>query len=99
MNDVFVCQLGDVDLVRACAPEQPSEVRVEQEWMRLSDGLALPVRRIRPPYVDLGTGSYTVITTEADLRRDWVCIDPPRPVTALPEPEFPLAAQPGEEQA
>ncbi len=79
----FACSLTDADLVKACAPEQPGEVKVGQEWMRCSDGNVLPVKRVRDEYIDLGVTGLTVVLPVRALRDEWVCIDPPREVTDI----------------
>lgn len=80
----FYCHFEDDDpLVRACAPEQPEMVAVGQEWMEITTGNVLPVKRVHDGYVDLGHESYTVVLTPHQLRANWVCIDlPPLPSVA-----------------
>lgn len=79
----FACQLNDADLVKACAPEQPEQVQVAQHWMNCATGDSYPVRHIERGSIYLGSASYTIFLTEDLLRRDYVCTDPPRPVSEL----------------
>lgn len=82
-QNVFACDLTDADLVRGCAPEQPGEVKVGQRWMCCDTGVIYPVKRVRGADVDLGSDSYTILTEERFLRRDYVCVDPPENVTPI----------------
>lgn len=79
----FACTLTDADLVRACGPEQPEKVKVGQRWMNCETGETYPVKRVRGVDVDLGSESFTILTEERFLRRDYVCVDAPENVTRL----------------
>ncbi len=83
-DQVFACDFSDDPdpLARACAPEQPKTVEVGQMWMRLSDGAELPIKRLekcrsRGHLVSLGGASLTVMVHEPELRKAWICTDPP----------------------
>ena len=77
------CKLTDADMVRGCAPPQPDEIAVGQEWMDAETGTVLPVKAIRGEYIDLGGLSYTRIVTAEQLRAGYVCVDPTDNVVRL----------------
>jgi hypothetical protein len=86
----FACSLTDADLVRGCAPEQPEVVAVGQTWMNVETGDSYPVASVRGDVIQegdllvrLGSASYAILLSERDLRKRYVCTDPPRPVTEL----------------
>lgn len=83
-QDVFACALTDADVVRGCAPKQPDEVQVGQNWMCCSDGTVLPVKIAHadgPVY--LGGETFALGVWPDDLRAEWVCIDAPDNVVAI----------------
>lgn len=83
-DEIYACVLTDADLVRGCSPEQPGEVKPGQNWMNAATGDAYPVASVRDGVIQkddrlvtLGTGSYVVMLSESDLRKRYVCTDPP----------------------
>lgn len=83
---MFACNITDRDYLAAFAPEQPADVKVGQRWMCVETGAVYLVKRVSGVGVDLGTDTFTVLTEERFLRRDYVCIDPPENVTELRAP-------------
>lgn len=85
----FACKITDRDYLAAFAPEQPDEIVVGQNWMRASDGVELPIKRVRETFVDLGSDSYTVVLSADALREEWVCTDlsPLPPVASIQDGE------------
>lgn len=86
-DTVFACDFSDDPdpLARACAPEQPETVEVGQQWMCVETGQTYPVKDVNGGGVDvdLGSDSYTILTEERFLRRDYVCVDAPDNVTKI----------------
>ena len=89
-NGIFACQLTDADLVRACGPEQPETVEVGQRWMNMETGQSYPVKSVNYDVIQkedvlviLGSDRYAIGMTARDLRRNYVCTDPPDNVTEI----------------
>lgn len=83
-ESLFACRLDDADLVRACGPEQPEEVKIGQRWMSVETGQSYPVRSVRDDVIQrgdrlvmLGSETYAIGMTESDLRARYVCTDAP----------------------
>jgi hypothetical protein len=85
----WACQPDEYAMERAVAPDQPEAVTVGSEWMHLPTGSVLPVVAIEDGRIQLGgapderdeppfrINSYIVLLREPQLRREWVCVDPP----------------------
>lgn len=82
------CVIDEYAMERACAPEQPQVVVVGSEWMRLETGTIRQITSVEDGCFCFGGSSHVIYLRESQLRREWVCVDPPPlpdNVVALPD--------------